>query len=118
VVVRFFLSEIKICDALDAWIQAHKGGSPTDPNVFWIHYRPYEIAKLFKEYSGYTVSHGLIKRRLLFLKFRYRKMAKDLATGSFADRDLQFQIIFRLALMMSLQSPILSIDCKKKRGVR
>lgn len=108
------MSEIEICKALDAWIEAHKGGSPTDPTVFWIHYRPYEIAKLFKESSGYIVSHGLIKRRLLFLKFRYRKMTKDLATGSFADRNLQFQIICNLVFAMSLQSPIISIDCKKK----
>lgn len=82
--------------------------------MFWIQYRPYEIAKLFKDSTGYVVSHGLIKRRLVSLKFGYRKMTKDLATGTFADRNLQFEVIFRLVLAMSLQSPIISIDCKKK----
>ncbi|MCU0447870.1 MAG: ISAzo13 family transposase [Microscillaceae bacterium] len=111
---RIFFVQWKICQALDAWLEAHKAGSPTDSKVFWIHYRPGEIAQLFKASSGHTVSHGLIKRRLLFLGFGYRKMAKELATGNFADRNLQFQIISNLVLAMSLQSPILSIDCKKK----
>lgn len=109
-----FFVQTKICQSLDAWIEAHKAGSPTDAKVFWIHYRPYEIAKLFKETSGYTVSHGLIKRRLLFLGFGYRKMRKDLATGNFAHRNLQFHIIANLVLAMSCHSPIISIDCKKK----
>ena len=81
--------------ALRAWIEAHKAGSPTDPNVFWLHYRPCEIAVLFKASSGYCVSHGQIKRKLRSLGFGYRKLSKNLATGSCADRDLQFQVIFK-----------------------
>lgn len=50
----------------------------------------------------------------MFLKFGYRKMRKDLATGTYADRNLQFDIIFRLVFAMNLNSPIISIDCKKK----
>lgn len=41
-------------------------------------------------------------------------MSKNLATGTFADRDLQFNIICELVLAMHLNSPIISIDCKKK----
>lgn len=106
--------QIIICTALDSWIQAHKAGSPTNPSVFWIHYKPSAIAKLFKESSGYTVSNGLIKRRLKFLNFGYRKMSKNLATGNFANRNIQFSIIFDLVLAMTLDMPIISIDCKKK----
>jgi Rhodopirellula transposase DDE domain len=100
--------------SLDAWLESHKAGSPTQANVYWIHYRPYEISKLFQADTGQVVSHGLIKKRLLFLKFGYRKMRKDGATGDFADRDLQFKLICSLLLMMCLKSPVISIDCKKK----
>jgi hypothetical protein len=110
----FFFVHSMIDNALTCWIEAHKAGSPTEPEVFWIHYRPYEIAKLFKESSGYTVSHGQIKRKLRCLGFGYRKLSKNVATGVCADRDLQFKIICDLVLFMSLKSPILSIDCKKK----
>lgn len=41
-------------------------------------------------------------------------MSKNLVTGSFEQRDLQFNIIFNLMLIMRLDSPIISIDCKKK----
>lgn len=46
--------------------------------------------------------------------YRYRKISKSLATGSYKNRDAQFKIIFDLVLIMSLESPVLSIDCKKK----
>jgi hypothetical protein len=44
-------------------------------------------------------------------------VGKNLATGIYARRDEQFQIIFNLVLVMSLKSPVLSIDCKKKEGL-
>ena len=46
--------------------------------------------------------------------YRYRKIRKTLATGIYENRDAQFKIIFNLVLIMSLKSPVLSIDCKKK----
>jgi len=46
--------------------------------------------------------------------FKYRKLNKNLATGFNAKRDEQFKIIFELIATMSLDSPVLSIDCKKK----
>ena len=46
--------------------------------------------------------------------FKYRKLHKNLSCGTYADRDRQFQIIFSLITAMSICSPILSIDCKKK----
>jgi hypothetical protein len=41
-------------------------------------------------------------------------MSKNIAIGSFAQRNEQFNIIFNLVNIMSLGSPVLSIDCKKK----
>lgn len=99
---------------LRALINQHKAGSPTKPDVYWIHLKPKEIAVLYFTQYGVLFSHGFIKRELFGLGYRYRKIHKALATGVYANRDVQFKIIFNLVLIMSLQSPVLSIDCKKK----
>ena len=99
---------------LHALINQHKAGSPTNPDVYWIHLKPKEIAALYFTQYGVLFSHGFIKRELFGLGFRYRKIHKTLATGVYANRDVQFKIIFNLVLIMSLKSPVLSIDCKKK----
>lgn len=111
---RFFFEQVDIAKALRQWIEAHKAGSPTDPDVYWIHYRPCEIAQLFKEQKNYVVSNGMIKRMLREMGFGYRKLSKNLATGSYANRNKQFELIFQLVLMFSLECPIIAIDCKKK----
>jgi len=64
--------------------------------------------------TGHKVSHGLVKRLLKDLGFQYRKLSKNLAIGHYGNRDEQFQIIFELVAVMSIDTPILSIDCKKK----
>ena len=56
----------------------------------------------------------MVKGLLKELGYGYRSQVKQLATGSYAYRDDQFKIICSLVLIMSLNSPILSIDCKKK----
>ena len=95
-------------------IDRYKAGSPTKPDVYWIHLRPKEIAALYFAQYGVSFSHRFIKRELNNLGYRYRKIRKSLATGIYENRDEQFKIIFNLVLTMSLKSPILSIDCKKK----
>jgi len=99
---------------LCAFIDKHKAGSPTDPTVFWIHFKPPEIARLFLEQTNIKVSHSLVKRILKQQGFGYRKLSKNIATGQYAQRDAQFKIIFDLVALMSLDTPIISIDCKKK----
>ena len=99
---------------LHALIDRYKAGSPTKPDVYWIHLKPKEIAALYFNQYGVLFSHGFIKRELLNLGYRYRKIRKTLATGIYENRDAQFKIIFNLVLIMSLKSPVLSIDCKKK----
>jgi hypothetical protein len=82
--------------------------------VYWIHLKPREISKLFEQEYGFLISNRFVKKELSFLGFRFRKISKNIATGHYALRDAQFNIIFQLVLIMSLESPVLSIDCKKK----
>lgn len=104
----------EITQLLLAFIELHKAGSPTQDNVYRISLKPCELSKLFYEKHQIQVSHGLVKRLLRELGYGYRKQTKQLATGSYERRDEQFRIICSLVLVMSLQSPVLSIDCKKK----
>jgi len=99
---------------LIGFIHIYRAGSPTDPNLFWIHLKPKEIATLFFEKHQQKVSHGCVKRLLAELGYSYRKLSKQLATGIYAKRNEQFAIITQLILAMSPKSPIISIDCKKK----
>lgn len=96
------------------FIERHRAGSPTDASVYWIHWKPPEIARYFFEEHAQKVSHSMVKRTLRTLGYRYRKMDKNLPTGYYAQRDQQFKIIFTLVAMMRMETPILSIDCKKK----
>jgi len=56
----------------------------------------------------------MVKGLLKELGYGYRTQVKQLATGSYEYRDEQFKIICSLVFIMSLKSPVLSIDCKKK----
>jgi hypothetical protein len=96
------------------FIESHKAGSPTDSKVYWISLKPFALAKLFYDKHQIHVSNGMVKRLLRELGYGYRKQSKQLATGNYANRDQQFQTICYLILIMSLDSPVLSIDCKKK----
>ena len=102
---------------LVSFIDRHKAGSPTDPSIFWVHLKPFEIAQLFEEEQGLKVSNMAVKGVLKELGYKYRTLSKQLATGHYAQRNEQFQIIFDLVCLMSLQSPIISIDCKKKERI-
>ena len=48
------------------------------------------------------------------MDFKYRKMSKNLPTGQYEQRNVQFQIIWQIMLATTLKTPIVSIDCKKK----
>lgn len=109
-----FVQHPDVAQLLCSFIEQHKAGSPSDASLYWIHWKPSEIAARFFEEHGQKVSHGLVKRQLRQMGYRYRKMSKNLSTGHYEQRDQQFKIIFTLVAMMSLQTPILSIDCKKK----
>lgn len=95
-------------------INQYRAGSPTQPGLYWIHLKPKEIAALYFIQYGILFSNGFIKGELLALGYKYRKIRKTLATGIYENRNAQFHIICNLVLIMSLKSPVLSIDCKKK----
>ena len=114
VVAKKFYEPCELKSKLIVFIDKHKAGSPTDPLVFWIHLKPREIASQFYEQTQHIVSNGTVKRLLKELGYSYRKMSKTLATGIYAKRDEQFKIIMNIILAMSLKSPIISMDCKKK----
>ncbi len=99
---------------LTDFIEGHKAGSPTDEGLYWVSLKPSAIARLFYQKHQIHVSNGMVKRLLKELGYGYRKQSKQLATGNYAHRNEQFDIIFSLVLIMSLESPVLSIDCKKK----
>lgn len=82
--------------------------------MYWISKKPKEIAKDFNEKHQAKVSKGAVKRLLLELGYCYRSQNKTLATGHYNQRNEQFQIICNLVLVMSVKSPVISIDCKKK----
>lgn len=100
--------------SLRAFIEKRKAGSPTNAQIYWIHLKPSRIATLFEQQTGNKVSNGLVKRVLKDLDYKYRKLRKSLATGQYNRRNEQFEIIFELVALMSLDTPIISIDCKKK----
>jgi hypothetical protein len=99
---------------LKAFIELYKAGSPTDDKVFWISLKPWAIAKLFYEKHQIQVSNGMVKRLLRESGYGYRKQSKQLATGNYAKRNEQFRNICSMVLVMSMKSPVISIDCKKK----
>lgn len=109
-----FVQHPDVAKLLHEFIERHKAGSPIDASVYWIHWKPREIAERFFEEYAQKVSHGLVKRQLRNLGYRYRKLSKNLPTGFYEKRDQQFKVIFTLIAIMSLNTPILSIDCKKK----
>lgn len=96
------------------FINTHKAGSPINASIYWIHLTPKEIANQLNEKHNRNISNGFVKRLLKTMGFKYRKLSKTMATGHCADRDAQFKIIFELVAIMSVDTPILSIDCKKK----
>ena len=103
--------------ALIALIERNKGGSPTNANVYWIHYKPRELVELLEEEYSFKVSAGFVKRVLKDQGYKYRKLSRNIATGIDPQRNAKFKIIFDLVTMMSLDTPIISIDCKKKENL-
>ena len=113
-VAKNFVQHPEVVVLLNDFIERHKAGSPTDASVYWIHWKPKEIAERSFEEHAQKISHGLVKRHLRELGYGYRKLSKKLPIGCYQQRDEQFKIIFTLVAMMSPRTPIVSIDCKKK----
>ncbi len=98
------------------YVEQNTAGSPTDETIKWTHIRNCDIAAHLQKSYQAEVGTPCIKRILYENGYRKRKPAKTIATGTSADRSEQFRIISFLAalFMMMEDSPIISIDTKKK----
>ena len=112
--VKKICPKLAIRQKIVAFIERFKAGSPTDQTVYWVMKKPKELALAFNEEYNHNVSIRDIKRLLIELGYRLRKQNKCLTTGTYNQRNEQFDIIFKLVLLMNSQSPVISIDCKKK----
>lgn len=101
-------------ELLTAYIEQYKAGSPTEPGVFWICQKPKAIAQGFNAKNATQISNNSVKRLLKELGYGLRKQSKQLATGHYGLRNEQFELIMNFIFMVSLKTPIISIDCKKK----
>jgi len=99
---------------LTALSERPKAGRPPQAHVYRLSLKPCALANLFYEQPQIKVSNGLVKRLLKESGYGYGKQSKQLASGSYALRDEQFGRICSLVLLMSVASPGLGIDCKKK----
>lgn len=82
--------------------------------IKWVKSTKHEISVGMKK-QGISVSRNIIKKLLKKHGFVKRKIQRKRATGEFADRDEQFQIINKLkSKFLSSNNPIISIDTKKK----
>jgi hypothetical protein len=99
---------------LTTFLATYKAGSPTDCAVYWISLTRSQIRRLFYEQHNIELSSRFIRQTVTRLGYRYRSIKKDLPTNTYPRRDEQFKIIFDLVALISLQNPLLSLDCKKK----
>jgi hypothetical protein len=98
------------------YVLLHTAGSPTDINVKWTDLKPRDIKKYIMNTHNIDVSHGCIKRILKADGYVTRKPIKSLPIGASVHRAAIFElVIFTVTLFQDmLNSPILSIDTKKK----
>jgi len=97
-------------------ISVNRAGSATDPSVKWTHLKPVQLAELYRQKWGESISNGTVKRILRLLGYKRRRPCKALATGKSPFRAQQFRLIFYFAFLFSEMehNPILSLDTKKQ----
>jgi len=101
---------------LQAVLQVHRAGSPTDEHVRWTDLKPLQLAQRLLE-RGIEVSRNSAAALLDRGGFRRRALRKELITGQVdpQERDRQFRHIAALRRLARQRGiPVLSIDTKKK----
>jgi len=105
-----------LLDALGAIVNPHTCGAPMKP-LLWTSKSLRHIEGALKE-QGYTASYVTIGELLKTLGFSLQANRKTYEGGSVADRNEQFEYINERALaFMSLEYPVISVDCKKKENI-
>lgn len=109
-------SEPALNAALTEVLDAHRAGSPTDPDVRWTDLKPLQLARELVA-VGVTVSRHTAAKLLADAGFRRRSLCKELITGHVDPhaRDQQFRHIAALRRLARQRGiAVLCIDTKKK----
>lgn len=102
-----------LLDALEAIVNPHTRGDPMKV-LIWTSKSLRNIEKALKE-KGYTASYVTIGELLKSLGYSLQANKKTHEGGAVPDRNEQFEYINEAALsFMSVQEPVISVDCKKK----
>jgi hypothetical protein len=81
----------------------------------WTHLKLGEIKRKLLEDHAIKVCRNTVRRLLYRAGYKRRSLSKCIATGSYAKRNEQFELIFELIkLVQKMKCPIISIDTKKK----
>lgn len=103
-------------ETLEAILDAHSAGSPTDARVRWTDLKPMQLSQELLR-RGYQIARNTAAKLLDRAGYRRRSLRKELATGRVDphERDRQFRNIDALRRHAHEQgNPVLCIDTKKK----
>jgi len=105
-----------LLDALEAIVNPHTCGDPMKP-LLWTSKSLRHIEGALKE-QGYNASYVTIGELLKTLGFSLQANRKTYEGGSVTDRNEQFEYINETAMaFMSVEEPVISVDCKKKENI-
>ena len=106
-----------IKEALESLLEAHTKGDPM-ALLLWTSRSVRNLSAALKD-KGYTASHVLVSTMLKDMGYTLQADRKDIAMNSqHPDRNAQFEYINEQAKLFSLKnSPVLSIDAKKKEKI-
>ena len=95
-------------------IDGHIAGDPMNEEIRWLKLTLQEIADRMKK-EGISISRNIVKKLLKKHKFVKRKMLGKISSGSFDERNQQFDIIHaQLEQFKDSFNPIISMDTKRK----
>jgi len=106
-------SQQGLLPALEAIVNPHTRGDPMNP-LLWTNKSLRNLETALKE-KGYKVSYVTVGELLTSLGYSLQSNRKTDEGSSSLDREAQFEYINEKVLsFMSLNEPVISVDCKKK----
>jgi hypothetical protein len=103
-------------ETLEAVLEAHSAGSPTDEAVRWTDLKPLQLAHALLG-RGFEIGRNTAAKLLARAGYRRRSLRKELITGHVdaQERDQQFRYIDTLRRQAHARGvPVLCVDTKKK----
>jgi hypothetical protein len=104
-------------ETLEAILEAHSAGSPTDEAVRWTDLKPLQLAQQLLV-RGFEIGRNTTAKLLQGAGYRRRSLRKELITGQVdpEERDQQFRYIDTLRRQARARGvPVLCVDTKKKK---